>query len=63
LKLKYDAPLSNVAFNFNVRRYTPVAYTLLGRATFTGSWEEMSAFVPHQRPDGHREFMVRLRSM
>jgi hypothetical protein len=22
LKLKYDEPLSNVAFNFNVRRYT-----------------------------------------
>jgi hypothetical protein len=26
LKLEYDEPLSNFAFNFNVRRYTKVAF-------------------------------------
>jgi hypothetical protein len=59
LKLICDEPLPNVAFKFELRRYNPVAYTLLGRATFTGQWQEMASFVPHHRPDGRRDFMVR----
>jgi len=58
---EYGAPASVMMFSGGELAHDPVAYTLLGRATFTGQWQEMSSFVPHQRPDGHREFMVGLR--
>jgi len=32
LNLEYDEPLSNVAFNFNLRRYTKVYMSILAEA-------------------------------
>jgi hypothetical protein len=37
LKLKCDEPLSNVAFNFNLRHYTEAGFLYAGAAAFDGA--------------------------
>ena len=54
----FVAPASVMLFSADELLNDPVAYTLLGRATYTGAWQELATFVPHRRPNGHRDIMA-----